>query len=85
MLAKTMSIKYFNVETWMLFGPHPYQNFWLRAWCAPARPAAHFLCSTARIRQNTSAASFFRCKLLSPVMSVFYNSVLARSLIFLQL
>jgi len=29
MLAKTMNIKYFNVETWMLFAP-PHRNFWLR-------------------------------------------------------
>jgi len=32
MLVKTRDVKYFNVETWMLFAPPPYQNFWLRAW-----------------------------------------------------
>jgi len=32
--------------------------------CAPASPAAHYLCSTARIRQDISAASFCGCKLL---------------------
>jgi len=32
--------------------------------CAPASPAALFLCSTARIRQDISAASFCSCKLL---------------------
>jgi len=31
MLVKTRGIKYFNVETWMLFVPS-YQDFWLRAW-----------------------------------------------------
>jgi len=30
--------------------------------CAPASPAAHFLCSTARIRWDISAALFFSCK-----------------------
>ena len=30
MLVKTRGVKYFNVETWILFAP--YQNFWLRAW-----------------------------------------------------
>jgi len=35
-----------------------------KPWCAPANPAALFLCSTARIRQDFSAASFYRCKLL---------------------
>ena len=34
LLAKTRGIKYFNVETWMLFAP-PYQNFWQRSWCLP--------------------------------------------------
>jgi len=28
------------------------------------RPAAHLLCSTARIRRDINAASFCRCKLL---------------------
>jgi len=32
--------------------------------CAPASPAAHFLCSTARIRQDISAAAICSCKLL---------------------
>jgi len=32
--------------------------------CAPASPAAHLLCSTARIRPDISAASFCSCKLL---------------------
>ena len=32
--------------------------------CAPACPAALFLCSTACIRQDISAASFCNCKLL---------------------
>jgi len=27
---KTRVIKYFSVETWLLFAP-PYLNFWLRA------------------------------------------------------
>ena len=35
-----------------------------KPWCAPANPAALFLCSTARIRQDFSAASFCSCKLL---------------------
>jgi len=29
--SKTRSIKYSNVETFLLFTPR-YQNFWLRAW-----------------------------------------------------
>jgi len=32
--------------------------------CTPASPAAHFLCSTARIQHDISAASFCSCKLL---------------------
>jgi len=32
--------------------------------CAPVRPVPHFGCSTAGIRQDISAASFFSCKLL---------------------
>jgi len=32
--------------------------------CVPASPAAHFLCSTGRIRQDISAISFCSCKLL---------------------
>jgi len=32
--------------------------------CASASPAAHFLCPTACIRQDISAASFCSCKLL---------------------
>jgi len=28
---KTRAIIYFNVETWSLLAPSPYQNFWLRA------------------------------------------------------
>jgi len=32
--------------------------------CAPASPAALFLCLTARIRQNISVASFCSCKFL---------------------
>jgi len=32
--------------------------------CAPASPTAHFLCSTGRIRQDISAASFCSRKLL---------------------
>jgi len=32
--------------------------------CAPAGSATRFLCSTARIRQGISAASFCSCKLL---------------------
>jgi len=39
MLAKTMSIKYFNVETWMLFAP-PYRSFWLRACSQDAQGSA---------------------------------------------
>jgi len=53
---------------------------------ASASPAAHFLCSAARIRQDISAASSCSCKYCSDaVMSVFYSPVLTRSLIFLQL
>jgi len=29
--------------------------------CAPAGPATHFLCSTARIRQDIIAVSFCSC------------------------
>jgi len=32
--------------------------------CASGRPVAHFLCSTARIRQDIREASCFSCKLL---------------------
>jgi len=35
-----------------------------KRWCAPASPAARFLCSTARIQQDISAASFCSRKLL---------------------
>jgi len=34
-LVKTRGVKYFSVETWILFFP-PYQTFWLRA-CHAAR------------------------------------------------
>jgi len=30
-------------------------RFW-KPWCAPANPAVHLLCSTARIRWDVSAA-----------------------------
>jgi len=35
--------------------------------CAPAGPATHFLWSTARIRQDISAAAFCSCKLLGRI------------------
>jgi len=51
--------------------------------CASDSPAAHFLCSTARIRQDISAASFCSFKLLSDeVMSMFYSPILMCSLYF---
>jgi len=34
--------------------------------CSSDSPAAQLLCSTARIRQEISAASFYSCKLLWP-------------------
>jgi len=40
------------------------QDSILQTGCAPAGPTTHFLCSTARIRQDISAASFCSCKLL---------------------
>jgi len=58
----------------------------LQTGSAPASPAAHFLCSTARSRQDISATSF--CNIVNcsdAVMSVFSSGVLTRSLIFLQL
>jgi len=47
--------------------------------------AAHFLCSTACIRQDISATSFCSCKLLWRSDEFVYFPVLTRSLIFLQL
>jgi len=40
------------------------QDSILQTGCAPTSPAANFPCSTAHIRQDISAPSFFRCKLL---------------------
>jgi len=58
-------------------------------------PATHFLCSTARIRKDISAAWYFcsckflwrndECVLLVLLVNMFYYPVLTRSLIFLQL
>jgi len=60
------------------------EKFRLTVGCAPASPAAQFLCSIARIRQDISAASL--CSWCPDAfMSVFYSPVLTRSLIFLQL
>ena len=51
--------------------------------CAPRRqPAAHFLCSTARIRQDISTASFCSCKLLWRSDECVLLPVLTRSPIF---
>ena len=52
---------------------------------APVSPAALFLCSTARIRQDISPASFAVVNFSDALMSVFNSRVLALSLIFLQL
>jgi len=41
--------------------------------CAPAGPATHFLYSTARIRQDISAASFCSCDLLGRSVDLFYS------------
>jgi len=51
--------------------------------CAPAGPATHFLCSTAR--QDFSAASFYSCKLLGCNDECALLLVLTCSLIFLHL
>ena len=53
--------------------------------CASASPAAPFLCSTARIRQDIIAQSHFvvvNCA--DALVNMFYYPVLTRSLIFLQ-
>jgi len=57
------------------------QDSILQPGCAPADPAAHFLCSTALIRQGISTVSFCSCKLLWR-SHVFYSTVNAQPVIF---
>ena len=53
--------------------------------CEPASPSAFTRCSTARIRQDISAASFSAVNCSDELMSLLYSLFLTHRLIFLQL
>jgi len=62
-----------------------WQDSVLQTGVYASEPTVHFLCSTARFRQDISAAWFSVVSCSDAVVNVFYSPVLTRSLIFLQL